>query len=89
MLEGSEILLAFLHALLRYQIEGGGHLLGNFWSLNFPHCLPHLVLVGIRNSYDLIGCRNLALRNLMRIFHVVLKLEIALSASIWLAYLKV
>lgn len=61
MLESSEILLTFLHALLRYQIEGGGHLFGNFWSLNFAHRLPHLVFIRIRNSDDLIGCRNLTL----------------------------
>ena len=47
MLEGSEILFTFLHALLRYQIERCGHLLGNFRTLNFAHGLPHLVLVGI------------------------------------------
>ena len=69
-----KILFALFHPLLWYQIERRWHLFWNFRPLNFAHSLSHLLFIWISDSYDLIGCRNLALTDLMRVFHVVLEL---------------
>lgn len=65
--EGLEVLLAFLHS---DQVEGGGHLLRDLGALDLPHGLAHLLLVRVRDAHDLVGCGDLTLAHLVRVFHL-------------------
>lgn len=66
--KGLKVLLTLLHA---HEVEGRRHLFRNLGALYLTHSLPHLLLVRILNTDNLVCRRYLALAHLVvRVFHL-------------------